>query len=881
LSALRRDALLTLAACYELPAGTARRPGKAALVAGLLAHDAVALDGALLAALGLLDLAELRRVARRLGVALGPDDDARLVVRRVLGRLRGTRPFAAARRVARALRLSSPEAWRRLAGGRLGAAGPIPLDVPLEPDVIYAAAGWRGWDDWLGTDDPARRRRWGFLEARAFARSLCLLNSGEWRAYYRGDLDDLAPPRPEGVPKTPGLVAWSGQDADYRRRWKGYVDWLGTDRLMTRDPGYLPFKRARRYVWELRLRSPADWAAWCRGQRPDLPARPPEVPAHPASAYGGWWRGWDDWIGVHRRGASSLGYAPFAEARRFAQGLGLASIAEWTAWCRGERPELPERPPDVPSNPDTVYMGQGWKGYGDFLGTERVAWQERRWRPFPEARAVARRLGLNTHTEWEAWCRGELRGLPVRAADLPVDAATVYADAGWAGWLDFLGVDHPGRVRRHAASFAEARRWARSLGLAGADEWRRLCRGTHPRGLVRPPWIPEHPDGIYAGEGWRGWLDFLGTSRRRPAPRRWRPFAEARRFARSLGLRGLAEWRAWYRGELPEKEPRPDDVPTNPNRTYEGEWRSWADWLGNDRRRPARGFRSFEEARTFVRSLGLRNEAEWRAYCRGELADEKGERPRDVPAGPAQLYADAGWRGMGDWLGTGNRSPRQVAAGFRSFAAARRFARGLGLRGKKEWAAFCRGDLPAKGGRPEDVPSNPGKVYRDRGWRGWRDFLGSDRHPRRHGRTRLPFAEARRLARGLDLRSVQEWQAYCRGERPELGARPAGLPASADRAYRDEGWRGWTDFLGTDRHPHWRKQRTAPFEEARAYARALGLRSAREWRAFCRGELPGRERPEWLPFNPDRVYRDGGWRGWPDFLGAPRHAGQAAPARQR
>ena len=64
---------------------------------------------------------------------------------------------------------------------------------------------------------------------------------------------------------------------------------------------------------------------------------------------------------------------------------------------------------------------------------------------------------------------------------------------------------------------------------------------------------------------------------------------------------------------------------------------------------------------------------------------------------------------------------------FRPFKEARDFARGLGLKSGAEWRKFCKGDMPEKGALPPDVPSNPNKTYRDNGWAGMGDWLGTGR----------------------------------------------------------------------------------------------------------------------------------------------------------
>ena len=82
--------------------------------------------------------------------------------------------------------------------------------------------------------------------------------------------------------------------------------------------------------------------------------------------------------------------------------------------------------------------------------------------------------------------------------------------------------------------------------------------------------------------------------------------------------------------------------------------------------------------------------------------------------------ADAGWAGIGDWLGTGRVSNRQRQ--FRSFSEARAFVRRLGLKSEKEWREFRK-----SGRKPADIPTNPNVAYADSGWAGMSDWLGTDK----------------------------------------------------------------------------------------------------------------------------------------------------------
>src|SRR4051812_30131198 len=90
----------------------------------------------------------------------------------------------------------------------------------------------------------------------------------------------------------------------------------------------------------------------------------------------------------------------------------------------------------------------------------------------------------------------------------------------------------------------------------------------------------------------------------------WPPFAEARAYARGLGLSGNRAWVAHWR-----TNERPSDIPSAPNSIYKGRgWIGWGDWLGTGTVAPIdkqKHYRSFPEARSFAHALGLRSQVEW------------------------------------------------------------------------------------------------------------------------------------------------------------------------------------------------------------------------------------------------------------------------------
>jgi len=136
------------------------------------------------------------------------------------------------------------------------------------------------------------------------------------------------------------------------------------------------------------------------------------------------------------------------------------------------------------------------------------------------------------------------------------------------------------------------------------------------------------------------------------------------------------------------------------------------DWLGTGRIATHNmKFRTFKDARVHVHKLNLKSGVEWVNYTKS------GKKPDDIPAGPESVYKDKGWKGMGDWIGTGRIANQDKK--FRTFKDARAYVHKLNLKSVKEWKNYNR-----SGEKPDDIPANPNKTYKDQGWKGMGDWLG-------------------------------------------------------------------------------------------------------------------------------------------------------------
>ena len=195
------------------------------------------------------------------------------------------------------------------------------------------------------------------------------------------------------------------------------------------------FEKARSFIHKLKLKNDKEWRSYCQGE--EKRKKPKDVPSTPNIIYKDCgWVDLGDWLGT--KNFSNIkrhqDYLSFTRARKIARSFKVKNRAEWQkVYNEGKIPE------NVPLKPERVYKDLGWVSCGDWFGTGYVAPAKRTYRTFTRARAFARKLGLNSRTEWEAFCRKKKGRGPYLPEDIPATPARIYKENGWNGWVDWLG----------------------------------------------------------------------------------------------------------------------------------------------------------------------------------------------------------------------------------------------------------------------------------------------------------------------------------------------------------------------------------------------------------------------------------------------------------
>lgn len=247
-------------------------------------------------------------------------------------------------------------------------------------------------------------------------------------------------------------------------------------------------------------------------------------------------------------------------------------------------------------------------------------------------------------------------------------------------------------------------------------------------------------------------------------------------------------------------------------------------------------YRSYEDARKFVRSLKLKKDDEWRQYAKS------GNKPKDIPADPRYFYKNE-WTGIGDWLGTDSTAYKNQK--WRSYSEAKKFVHSLNLSDRKEWDDYCK-----SGNKPKDIPVSPYNVYKKE-CKGMGDWLGTGRIQNQKRKYRS-FLEAKKFAHSLKLQIRKDWIKFTKS-----GNKPQNIPTDPMQVYKKE-WDGWGDWLGTGRISSQVKSTIwLPWKQAKIEYRNLakehGLNNKTEWDKFAKTHKEKLLKLR-LPQDPWRVY---------------------------
>jgi len=375
-----------------------------------------------------------------------------------------------------------------------------------------------------------------------------------------------------------------------------------------------------------------------------------------------------------QQGFQSEQVVTYSQAKKICREYKITSERFWMKFARKNKKIM-----KIPVHPPSTYSKQ-WKGWKSFHGIKiHSTWTINDWVSYETARKFVNNLKLDCKKDFEKWLR--LNELPNKHPHSP---SSVYKNRGWKSWSYYLGHGKLSSwdITQQLVSYKEAKKYVRKMKITTKQQW-----VDHIRVGKKPRYIPSRPDASYKKE-WKSWGDFMGVRSLYSRFRKFRTYAESKKYAQSLKLVSSKVW--FKRGK---QKKIPFDIPSNPSGTYKKEWEGWGVFLGNGIIGVIDAHKYYfplSKIREIINQNNIKNYSQYDKFRRAH-PEFKGK----LPTTPLRQYGFTEWK---EFFGFEPQRGKE----FMTFEEAKEWARKSGITSSIQWQ---KAELPLK------MPRHPRQTY--------------------------------------------------------------------------------------------------------------------------------------------------------------------------
>ncbi|MDC0167614.1 DEAD/DEAH box helicase family protein [Candidatus Pelagibacter sp.] len=433
-------------------------------------------------------------------------------------------------------------------------------------------------------------------------------------------------------------------------------------------------------------------------------------------------------------------YKTFNDAKKWVQKQKINSVHEWNLIK-----DKSNFPIDIPKAPQFIYVDE-WKSWGDFFGTGYIATFYRKYLSYEETRNFLKENypEIKTEAQWYNFTKSKKFPKNIRVA--------IRNDPEWKGMNHFLNV-----IKPKYYDYQDAVIRLSKLKIKSQNEYINYCKNKKISS-----YFPRTPQSIYK-KNWNSWGDYLstGNTATQTLQRNFYniSFENLQKIAKKNSIINMQQW-----FQLSKER---KDIPRNPKNysIYKKKWKGWVHFLGKNALRQ-RNYVSYDKFLDFLKKNNINTVKEWWNFRK------KNKVPDIYPSFPNKIY-NKSWK---DIYGRRN---------FVKFNDAKKFAKSLKLKKAADWGQYLKNNK-----KPSNIPWHPHIYYKNKGWNGWGDFLGtgviSDHLKRDFW---LSFKDAKKIIKKNKFKHRDDWFKFIKKKRPKE------FPSNPAYAYKKE-WKGWSDFLG-------------------------------------------------------------------------------------
>ena len=158
-----------------------------------------------------------------------------------------------------------------------------------------------------------------------------------------------------------------------------------------------------------------------------------------------------------------------------------------------------------------------------------------------------------------------------------------------------------------------------------------------------------------------------------------------------------------------------------------------------------------------------------------------------MPAGIHAYYSKhRKWKGIIDFLGSDSKNPFEVSKNFFTYDEAKKNIKKYKIKNSRQWREFKK-----SGKKSPRIPASPDKIYLNKGWLGWSDFLSSNAvYERYNFKNIVSYSDLKKIIKNNSIKNEKDWRSFKKSNKFK-----AIYPRNPQFFYKKE-WKGWPDFLG-------------------------------------------------------------------------------------
>lgn len=223
-------------------------------------------------------------------------------------------------------------------------------------------------------------------------------------------------------------------------------------------------------------------------------------------------------------------------------------------------------------------------------------------------------------------------------------------------------------------------------------------------------------------------------------------------------------------------------------------------------------FVNFEEAHQVVKNIGITNISDWRLWI-------KNNKDKNIPYNPDKIYKNEGWISYNHFWGKKHKRKN-----FLSYEESKNIVKSANLKSHKEFIKWHKINFDI------GVPSDPNRVYKNKGWISWGSFFENQRNKKF-----LDYNKCKSLLKNLELNSYNDFKEWF------IKNNPNNVPSNPHIYFINKGWVSWGDFLSNDKISNIQKSNIfLNYEDCKSYIKKYNFKTSKEF-LLCK------EKPTFIP----------------------------------